>query len=152
EPDLELIYSLEDGSNSLLVSSTFTNRSDAPIDVELVDAIRADATFEFAADEPTDLFWAYDKYFGQAYGAFADGRRVLSATARQRLLRYPDKDGKVSVRLVPGESYRFTRRVIPGRNLFDVQGFAARLSDRTKGFDTVVVKDTSDHALKGADV
>ena len=31
------------------------------------------------------------------------------------------RDGKVAVRLAPGESYRLTRRVIPGANLFDVR-------------------------------
>jgi len=40
EPDVEVAYSLEDGSSSLLVTSTSTNRGDAPIDVELVDEIK----------------------------------------------------------------------------------------------------------------
>jgi len=132
EPDVEVAYSLEDGSSSLLVASTHTNRGETPIDVELVDAIRADATFEFSADEASDLFWAYDKHFGQAYGVVAEGRRVRSATSWQRLLRYAGKDGKVSVRLAPRESYRFTRRVIPGRTLFDVRGLAGRLSGKAR--------------------
>ena len=61
----------------------------------------------------------------------ADGHEILGATARQLLLRYRNRDGKVAVRLAPGESYRLTRRVIPGANLFDVR----RVADRIAGKD-----------------
>jgi len=152
EPDVEVAYSLEDGSSSLLVSSTFTNHGGTPIEIELVDAIRADDTFEFSADEAADLFWAYDKHFGQAYGVVAEGRRVLPATSWQRLLRYPDKDGKVSVRLVSGMSFHFARRVIPGRTLFDVKGLAGQISGKKEASDQVVVRDTANHPVIGADV
>ena len=32
---------------------------------------------------PADLFWAYDKHFGQAYGVVADGHEILGANARR---------------------------------------------------------------------
>ena len=59
-----------------------------------------------APTAPADLFWAYDKHFGQAYGVVADGHEILGANARQLLLRYRDRDGKVAVRLRTG-------RVVP---------------------------------------
>ena len=130
EPDVEVAYTLEDGWPYVLVTTTFANRGTAPVDAELLDAIRADRTFERSPERPADLFWAYDKHFGQAYGVVADGHEVLGANARQLLLRYQDRDGKVAVRLAPGESYRLTRRVIPGANLFDVQRVADRLAGK----------------------
>ena len=110
----------------MLVTSTFSNRGATAIDVDLVDAIRADHSFESSPEGPTDLFWAYDKHFGQAYGVVAEGHDILGANARRLMLRYRDRDGKVAVRLAPGETYRLTRRVIPGANLFDVRRVAER--------------------------
>ncbi len=37
-----------------------------------------------------------------------------------------DRNGKVAVRLAPGDTYRLVRRIIPGANLFDVRGVADR--------------------------
>ena len=54
EPDVEVSYTLEDGWPCVLVSTTFSNRGTAPVDTELVDAIRADRSFELAAEAPAD--------------------------------------------------------------------------------------------------
>jgi hypothetical protein len=153
EPDVEVAYTLDQTWSYLLVTTTFTNRRDVPVEIEMADAMRADGTFEFSPDGPADLFWAYDKHFGQAYGVLAEGRGVLSATSWQRLLRYPDKDGKVTVRLAPGGSYRLARRIIPGSNLFDVRRDAQGiLSGKGVGFDWLEVKDTAGKPVVGADV
>ncbi len=103
EPDVEVSYTLEDGWPYVLVTTTFSNRGTGPVDVELLDAIRADRTFESSPENPADLFWAYDKAFGQAYGVVADGHKILGANARRSLLRYQDRNGKVVVPLAPGE-------------------------------------------------
>ncbi len=52
EPDVEVSYTLEDGWPYVLVTTTFSNRGTAPVDAELVDAIRADRTFETGSRGP----------------------------------------------------------------------------------------------------
>jgi hypothetical protein len=152
EPDIEVDYSLDDAWSSLLVTSTFTNRRDAPIEVELVDAVRADGSFEFSPEARSDLFWAYDKHFGQAYGIVPAEREVLCAASWQRLVRYLDKDGKVSVRLAPGESFRFARHVVPGMSLFQIQQQAAELAGKKAECEQLDVRDASGHPVPLADV
>ena len=71
EPDVEVSYALEDGWPYLLVTTVFANRGQTPIDVDLLDSIRADRSFEMSPEDPADLFWAYDRHFGQAYGVVA---------------------------------------------------------------------------------
>jgi hypothetical protein len=153
EPDVEVAYSLDNTWSYVLVTTTFTNRGQSPLDVELADAVRADATFEFSAEGASDLFWAYDQYFGQAYGVVAENRQVLSAASRRHLLRYPDKQGKVTVRLAPGESHHLARRLIPAANLFDVQRAAQGIvSGKGVSFDWLEAKDEAGHTIVGADV
>jgi hypothetical protein len=152
EPDIEVSYTLEDGWPYLLVTTTFSNRGNGPVDVELLDSIRADHTFESSPEKPSDLFWAYDKAFGQAYGVVADGHKILGAHARRLLLRYQDKNGKVVVPLAAGGSYRLVRRLIPGANLFDLQRVADHLSGKGDHPVHLVVKDTSGRPVPEADV
>jgi len=152
EPDVEVAYTLEDGKPYVTVTTTFSNRGSAPVDADLLDAVRADHSFERSPDGTSDLFWAYDKHFGQAYGVAAEGHRVLTAGARQLLLRYVDRDGKAAPRLAPGESYRLTRRVIPGAHLFDVHRAADRLAGRDGRAVQLVVKDTAGRPVADADV
>jgi hypothetical protein len=152
EPDVEVAYTLADGWPYLLVTTTFTNPRTSPIDVEPLDAIRADRTFEASPETPAHLFWAYDKDFGQAYGVVADGHKVLGAQSRRLLLRYPRDDGKVSVPLAAGASFRLTRRIIPGANLFEVERIADQLAGRPDRPVRLVVNDTSGRPVPGADV
>ena len=151
-PDVEVAYTLEDGWPYVLVTSTFSNRGKTAVDVDLVNAIRADRSFQFSPDAPTDLYWAYDQHFGQAYGVVADGHDILGANARRLMLRYRNHGGKVAVSLAPGESYRLVRRVIPGANLFELRGVADRLAGKGDHSVEVVVKDTAGHPVSGADV
>jgi hypothetical protein len=151
-PDVEVSYTLEDGWPYVLVTSTFSNRGDTTIDADLLDAVRADYSFESSPEAPTDLFWAYDKHFGQAYGVVADGHDILGAKARMLLLRYRDGNGKVAVRLAPGQTYRLTRRIIPGANLFDVRRVADRLAGKEGHSIQLVVKDTAGRPVPAADV
>ncbi|MFO0893042.1 MAG: CehA/McbA family metallohydrolase [Isosphaeraceae bacterium] len=152
EPDVEVSYTLGDDWDHLLVTTTFSNRRSAPVEVEPVDSVRADGTFEFSGDSGGDLFWAYDRAFSQAYGILPEGRKVLASSSRQRLIRYPDQDGKVAIRLAPGESFRFTRRLIPGPHLFDVQRRARQLAGKSTRPIRLQVVDTAGHPLPGAEV
>ncbi|WP_406699215.1 CehA/McbA family metallohydrolase [Singulisphaera sp. Ch08] len=152
EPDVEVSYTLEDGWPSVLVTTTFSNRGATPIDADLLDAIRADHSFESSPEAPAPLFWAYDKYFGQAYGVVAEGHEILAANARRLLLRYRDQDGKTTVRIAPGASYRFARRVIPGANLFDVRHVANQLAGSKDRPVRLTVKDEAGRPVAAADV
>jgi hypothetical protein len=152
EPDIEVSYTLEDGWPYLVVTTTFSNRGTRPVDVELLDAIRADRTFESSPEKPADLFWAYDKAFGQAYGVVADGHKILGVNARQLLLRYHDQNGKVAVSLEAGGSHRLVRRIIPGANLFDLQRVAEHLSGKADHLIHLVVNDTSGRPVAETDV
>jgi hypothetical protein len=152
DPDVEVSYTLEDGRPFVLVTTHFTNRGAAPVDAELLDAIRADRTFEFSPDGADGLFWAYDKHFGQAYGVVAEGHEIDGATARQVLLRYKNHDGKVAVRLAPGQSYRLTRRVFPGANLFDLRRIASGMAGTVDQTIQLAVKDTAGRPVADADV
>ena len=118
----------------------------------MLDAIRADRTFEHGPEGPTGLFWAYDKHFGQAYGVFADGHQILGTTARQLLLRYRNGQGKVAVKLAPGESYRIARHIIPGANLFEVRGVANRIAGKTDHVFQLSVKDPAGRPVAEAEV
>jgi hypothetical protein len=152
EADVEVAYTLEDGWPYLLVTTTFTNRGKAAVDAELIDSVRADRSFETSPETPGDLFWAYDKHFGQAYGIVAEAHTISGATARRLQLRYRDRDGKVAVRLAPGTSHRLARRVIPGANLFDVRRVADRLTGNEGRRLTLSVEDTARRPVSGADV
>jgi hypothetical protein len=152
EPDVEVAYALEDGWPYVQVTTTFTNRRDTPVDADLLDAIRADKTFEQSPSGAAGLFWVYDTHFGQAYGVVAEGREILGTSARQLLLRYQDRDKKVAVRLEPGGSYTLTRRVIPGANLFDVRRVADRLAGKAVHPVRLTVNDTAGHPIPEADV
>ena len=153
EPDVEVSYTLEDGWPYVLVTTTFANRGPTPIDVELLDAIRADRSFELSPEEPADLFWAYDKHFGQAYGVVADGHEILGANARQLLLRYHDRERK-------GRRPARTRRVVPPvaadhsrvRTSSTSGGSPISSRERTSIACSVTVKDAAGHAVAEADV
>ncbi len=152
EPDVEVAYTLEDGSPSILVTTTFTNRRAPVVDAELLDAIRADRTFEHGPEGPAGLFWAYDKHFGQAYGVFAAGHQILGTTARQLLLRYRNSEGKVAVRLTRGESFRLARHIIPGANLFEVRRVADQIAGKNERVVQLSVLDPPGRPVAGAEV
>ncbi len=152
EPDVEVAYTLEDGSPFVVVTTTFANRGDAPADAVLTDSIRADRSFETSPEGASNLFWAYDKAFGQAYGVVAEGHEVVGGRGRALQIRYRDKDGKVAIRLAPGESYRLVRRVIPGANLFDLRRVANDLAGTAENAVALSVKDTTGRPVAHADV
>ncbi len=152
EPDVEVAYSLEEGRPFIEVTTAFANRGNQPVDAELVDAFRADKTFEQSPEGASPLFWIYDKYFGQAYGVSAEEHDLMGTRAHQMLVRYRDRAGKVVARLAPGDTYRLVRRIIPGANLFDVQRVASALTGNSDRSVRLTVKDTVGRAIADADV
>ena len=128
QPDVQVAYTLEDGWPYLLITTTFTNRSDRPLDVDLVDSARADRSFERSPDGPTNLYWVYDRHFGQAYGLMAEAHQVAATAGRSAMLRYQNAAGQAVATLAPGASYQLVRKVIPGAHLLQVQALAAQLT------------------------
>ncbi len=135
------------------VTTTYRNPGKKPVSVDLVDSIRADTSFDKSPDGVADLFWAYDKWFGQAYGVVAEDHAIKgSSDARRSMLRYQDRDGKVAIRLEPGKSYELERRVIPGANLFDVRRVADQVAGRKRRDVRLTVKDSAGQPVGDADV
>ena len=88
-PDVEVAYTLQDGWPYVLVTTTFANRGDKTVEVDLLDSIRADRTFEQCPEGPQDLFWVYDRHFGQAYGILAEGHQVRRTAPVVLTVGYP---------------------------------------------------------------
>ena len=73
---IEVRYTLADGWDWIEVETSFANRASEPIQVRPFDQLRAEFTFQKSGvgrDPVGDpaLFWAYDRFFGQAYGVDA---------------------------------------------------------------------------------
>ena len=153
-PDVHVTYRLTDSSDFVLVESEFINRSDRQLTVELMDEVRADHSFEKVANGTTDLFWAYDKWFGQAYGILPDRGSIESSTdARNRLstLRYLI-DGQDRFDLAPGETRRLVRRIFPARHLVAVKAIGKRVRRQPLGTATVRVSEEGGGPVRNADI
>ena len=157
---VELSYHLEQGSNSLLVETRYLNPTLSEIQVSLADSVRMDNSGDqMAVDKSPDgrasLFWAYDKWFGQAYGVLGErnklqietGPRVNSASQLAYLV---DEDSQIMLR--PGETYSLTRRIIPGTSLLDVKGKAGLLMGIPQEFVRFHVSDESGEPVAAADI
>ena len=153
-PDAHVTYRLSDSSHYLVVESEFVNRSDRQLTVELMDEVRADRSFDKVDDGTTELFWAYDKWFGQAYGILPDrGSIQSSGDARNRLssLRYLI-EGQDRFDLAPGETRKLVRRIFPARHLVAVKAIAKRVRQQPLGTATIQVSEEGGGALPDTDV
>lgn len=127
QPEVKLEYWLEDGESYITVDTIYTNSNDKAIEFELRDALRADRTFAFGSDPKTNLFWAYDQWFRQAYGVVVPDHRIKRTGGRGIILQYL-KDGSAKVALKPGASYRMSRKVFPATDVLSVRTMANQLS------------------------
>jgi len=129
-PHVVVDYILKDEQPYLDIRTTYTNREQEPIALELTDALRADRDFEFHSAEGGRYFYAYEPWWEQAYAIVADGHTVTAektSLARKRPFLNYAKQGKSRIKLEPGERYTLTRRLIPGANVLDVKAIATRL-------------------------
>jgi hypothetical protein len=128
QPGVRLQYELEDGKPFLVLRSVFTNTFDEPLTVPLEDDLRFDNVETRVKAGPTDLFWAHDRHFEQAYALIADGHELRTRSdIRTSVIQYmPAKSDKAEVTLAPGQSYELTRRLFPGPHLLAVKGEVAR--------------------------
>ena len=153
-PEVQVTYRLRDSSDFVLVESEFINRSDRQLTVELMDEVRADRSFDKVADGTTDLFWAYDKWFGQAYGILPERGSIESSTDdRNRLstLRYLI-DGEDRFDLAPGEARRLVRRIFPARHLLAVKAISKRVRQQELGAATIRVSEEGGGPVANADI
>ncbi|MEW4570576.1 CehA/McbA family metallohydrolase [Tautonia sp. JC769] len=158
-PLVELRYTLADDADAITIETTWTNDTGRDLTVDPADVLRAERTFEKAADGRTPLFWAEDRHFGQAYGvqpgeAEASGsvaRLALDAETRGHLstLRYV-LDEQDDVALKPGDRLSVSRRFFPAGDLFGLKA-AAIGGDRLTPA-SLTVRDTSGAPVAGADV
>ena len=133
KPDAELTYTLEQGQPYLLVETTYTNRSDKPLELPLLDEMRADGTFEKSPTGKGTFFWVYDPWFGQAYGVLPEKGEVQSSSDVKSSTMHYEHDGKTTVSLQPGEKLRVARRLFPGANLLEVCAGRGTQRRRTAG-------------------
>ena len=152
EPDIEVSYTLADGWPYVLVTTRFSNRGETPVEEDLVDMIRADGPFESTREDPLDLFWVYDRHFGQAYGLVAEAHRISGLSVTHTLLRYFAHDGKVTVRLAPREAYRLSRRIFPAAHPFELRRIAKQIAGKQEHPLQLTVKTLAGKAVAGADV
>jgi hypothetical protein len=124
-PGVSVTYRINAGAKFLDVTTTYTNTGAAALDVELIDDLRADGGKEEmgkSQNGTAELFWIEDRFWQQAYGIEAAGRRIQSnSDARTSTLKYVDGADSAVVSLAPGESVSIARRVAPGRNLPEVR-------------------------------
>jgi hypothetical protein len=135
-PQVEVIYTLTDGDPFVEVATTYRDLDDAPVDVEPIDRVRVDTNRDLAAvdrspDGATGLFWAYDRWFGQAYGVVADAPLW---TARETTWRAPSVlsfGARVGEKraVTRGQPLRLRRRLIVGRDLLAVRATANALAE-----------------------
>ncbi len=142
QPAVSVIYELSDGSPALLVTTTYTNPHAEPLEVELVDAMRADRSFTMESNADLNLFWAYDDWWGQAYGIQAEGHHVKSTGGGRPMLQY-EKNGVVRVNLAPKETYTLVRRVFPAKNVLDILAVCHELQGAKSSNASLTVQDAA---------
>jgi hypothetical protein len=154
QPAVRLEYELEDGRPFLLLRSTFTNPFEEPLIVPLEDDLRFDNVETRVKAGPTDLFWAHDRHFEQAYALLADGHGLRTRSdIRTSVIQYlPAKSEKAEVTLPPGQSYTLTRRLFPGPHLLAVKGAAARFQGRPVVPYAWHVVDAASRPVHGAEI
>lgn len=152
KPAAEVRYTLADGWDWVQIETVYTNGGEKPLDIALVDEMRADASFDKSPAGRAPLFWAYDKWWNQAYGLVADGLEFEpKSDARNTAIQLLDGD-KTSVTLAPGESKRIVRRLFPASTQLEVRAIAARLGGVEQRPVALEVRDAAGHALAGIDV
>jgi hypothetical protein len=154
QPEVRLEYELEDGQPFLVVRSTFSNPFKEPLTVLLEDDLRFDNVETRVKAGPTDLFWAHDKHFEQAYAVLADGHGLRTRSdIRTSVLQYrPAGSDECEVTLEPGKIYQLVRRLFPGPHLLAVKGEVARFRGKGRWFGEWRIVDPAKNPVVGAEI
>jgi hypothetical protein len=159
-PEVQVVYTLTDGAPVVEVRTTYTNLDDLPVEVEPADRVRVDFNRDAHAVDrapagETSLYWAYDRWFGQAYGVVADKPiwvvHDTSAWREPTLLGYGGPPGERRT-VVKGQPLHVERRLIAGRDLLAVKAIADRLAGLPQRPARLAVRDAGGAPVADADV
>jgi hypothetical protein len=126
----EVTYKLPDGARWLTIITRVTNTSDKPLELSISDAIRADGEFDFGQVDGLGLFWAYDSFWRQAYGAVIldpAWRFVPNTTKRGEHPELRIASASAAAPLAPGEIRETVRYLFPAANTLDIMALAREL-------------------------
>jgi len=138
QPDIQVEYRLANSDESLSVTTIYGNSHEQPLELVLADLLRVDGEFSLGFEENGSC-WAYDIWWQQAYGIFAE-KALLSLDPKSLqskgylrmfgpMLRYESNE-LASDTLMPGESFTLVRRIFPARDSIAVKAIAARLAGK----------------------
>ncbi|HEX5499439.1 MAG TPA: hypothetical protein VFX03_09440, partial [Thermomicrobiales bacterium] len=136
----------------MLIETSYSNGGQKPLEVMLTDEMRADGSFEKSPGALSPLFWAYDKWFGQAYGLLAEDHAFESKSDARNTTIHLLAGEKARVMLAAGESKRIVRRLFPAATLLEVRAVAGRLTGVEQRPIELEVRDVAGHPLPGVDV
>ncbi len=151
----EVVYELADGAHWLKITTRVTNTSKEPLELNRLDAIRADGEFKTGTDAALGLYWVDDAYWRQAYGTlFSDAKlRLVPEAGEGRgrpTLALATKDKK-PLSIAPGESLEMVRYFFPAANTIEVRALANELRKKPLVDVTIAVRDPAG-PVEGADV
>ena len=158
-PEVEVVYTLADGAAIVDVATTFTNLDDLPVQVDAIDRVRIDANREPRAVDrapvgQTSFYWAYDRWFGQAYGVVSDRPIWIVNEAVWReptVLGYGAPPGEKRT-VFKGQPLRLERKLIAGRDLLAVKAAADHLMGLAQRPARLSVRDASGAPVADADI
>lgn len=154
----EVRYVLKDDWDYLQVETTFRNRGSEPVMIQLSDSFRIDNSqdsraIETVANGPSALFWANDKWFGQAYGLVSDNPMWIKGgrgTQGLHVVHHQIDGGWFQ--LWPGQPITLQRKLFAGRNLFDLRRIAGDAMGLPHRQAIVWVRDQAGAPVANADV
>ena len=123
-------YELADGADFLTVRSLIHNPTQQPVEIDLVDDVRADGEFTAGLDSRLNLWWCFDEFWGQAYAIQpAEEKFVVHAEKPEgkglTRLQYRRSDGEAFV-IEPDMSLVLERRIFVAADTLGTQAAARR--------------------------
>ena len=134
KPTVKVEYELEQGAAFLSIKTTYANPHGRNINIEPLDAIRADRSFKFGQDKKANLFFAYDEWWRQAVGVVIDGYEIgfLGDTLnRRRPVLTLSKDGANWYILEPGKSLEIHSKLFVAAHQLELQGLVQKAAGNT---------------------
>jgi len=126
QPSVEIAYVLEDGWPYVRVETTYHNPTSAPLQFDPEASLRLDPGVKTGLAFDGRLFWAYDPWFGAAYGILTPEARMQARSPRRiRIL----PDGPDASVIPPGETRTYAQLVIPAADLAGLLARAAEILD-----------------------
>jgi len=132
-PEYETRYHMEPGQPVINVTSTWRNTTNRDFTIRPEDDLRIDGVNEDMSRSTPGveaMFWIEDVYWQQAYGILAEGFDLrIDGNDRETVLKYQPEDGR-DLKLAPGETWTFTRRIIAAQDLPEVWAIHDELTGR----------------------